>query len=158
VQVEERSGIRPGESRRLTQGEVQLAMSVFGEAINYDQVRIFRRKYFPLQPQRRTMAPDGNIYFHPRSAAYRDDFSLAETCLKGLFIHEMTHVWQHQNGTNVRRAVFNRRYGYRLKRGKSFRQYGLEQQCEIVRHYFLVSSQHQQETSLDLYKEILPFT
>src|SRR5690606_41237304 len=76
------------------------------------------------------MAPNGNIYFHPRSLAYRDDFSVAETYLKGLFIHEMTHVWQHQGGTNVRKAIFNRRYRYRLVRGKAFRRYGLERSEE----------------------------
>ena len=159
MQAQERPDTRPdpGDSRGLTEGELRLAMSVFGEAIDFDSVRIFRRKYFPFQPRRRAMAPDGNIYFHPRSSAYRDDFSVAGPYLQGLFIHEMTHVWQHQSGTNVRRAIFNRRYRYRLKKGKSFRHYGLEQQCEIVRDYFLASSQHKPEAGLDLYEEILPF-
>lgn len=147
----------PGESRHLTPGEVTLAQSVFGDAIDYPRVRIFRRKYFPLQPPKRTMAPNGNIYFHPRSLAYREDFSVAEVYLQGLFIHEMTHVWQHQTGTNVRKAIFNRRYRYRLERGKPFRRYGLEQQCEIVRDYFLVSSQRSAEPALEQMEDILPF-
>jgi hypothetical protein len=154
---EELSTTRPGDSRQLTAGEVELAHSVFGDAIDYARVRIFRRKYFPLQPRNRTMAPNGNIYFHPRSLAYRDDFSTAGTCLKALFIHEMTHVWQHQGGTNVRRAIFNRRYRYKLVRGKSFRRYGLEQQCEIVRDYFLVSCRPAAHRSLEHFEDILPF-
>lgn len=155
--TEELSKTRPGDSRRLTPGEIDLARSVFGDAIDYARVRIFRKKYFPLQPRKRTMAPNGNIYFHPRSLAYRDDFSVAEIYLKGLFIHEMTHVWQHQAGTNVRKAIFNRRYRYRLVRGKAFRRYGLEQQCEIVRDYFLVSSR-QPEAAREKFEDILPFS
>jgi len=157
VTIEELSKVRPGDSRQLTPGEVDLAHSVFGDAIDYARVRIFRKKYFPLQPRNRTMAPNGNIYFHPCSLAYRDDFSVAETFLKGLFIHEMTHVWQHQRGTNVRKAIFNRRYRYRLVRGKSFRRYGLEQQCEIVRDYFLVSSR-QPGARREQFEDILPFS
>jgi hypothetical protein len=157
VATEELPKTRPGTSRSLTPGEVDLAHSVFGDAIDYTRVRIFRKKYFPLQPRKRTMAPNGNIYFHPRSLAYRDDFSVAETYLQGLFIHEMTHVWQHQGGTNVRKAIFNRRYRYRLVRGKAFRRYGLEQQCEIVRDYFLVSSR-QPGSGLEQFEDILPFS
>jgi hypothetical protein len=157
VTTEDLSRTRPGDSRRLTPGEIDLARSVFGDAIDYARVRIFRKKYFPLQPRKRTMAPNGNIYFHPRSLAYRADFSVAEIYLKGLFIHEMTHVWQHQAGTNVRRAIFNRRYRYRLVRGKAFRRYGLEQQCEIVRDYFLVS-RRQPEAAREKFEEILPFS
>ena len=155
--TEDSSRTRPGDSRLLTPGEIDLARSVFGDAIDYARVRVFRKKYFPLQPRKRTMAPNGNIYFHPRSLAYRDDFSVAETYLKGLFIHEMTHVWQHQGGTNVRKAIFNRRYRYRLVRGKAFRRYGLEQQCEIVRDYFLVSSR-QTGAGLEQFEDILPFS
>jgi hypothetical protein len=158
VEARETAGIRPGESRKLTESEVRLARSVFSAAIDYERVRIFRKKYFPLQPRRRTMAPDGNIYFHPRSSAYRDDFSAAETYLQALFIHEMTHVWQHQAGINVRKAIFNRRYRYRLERGKPFRRYGLEQQCEIVRDYFLVCNQHEPQSGVKMFEEILPFT
>jgi hypothetical protein len=157
VTTEELPKTRPGDSRPLTPGEVDLAHSVFGDAIDYARVRIFRKKYFPLQPRERTMAPNGNIYFHPRSLAYRDDFSGAETYLQALFIHEMTHVWQHQGGTNVRKAIFNRRYRYRLVRGKAFRRYGLEQQCEIVRDYFLVSSR-QRGAGLEQFEDILPFS
>ena len=157
VQANKPPEIRLGESRKLTDGEVRLARSVFADTIDYDRVRIFRKKYFPLQPRRRTMAPNGNIYFHPRSSIYRDDFSAAETYLQGLFIHEMTHVWQHQAGTNVRKAIFNRRYRYRLQRGKPFRRYGLEQQCEIVRDYFLVCNRREPESGVEMYEEILPF-
>ena len=146
----------PGDSRRLTPGEIELVQSVFGAAVNCEKVRIFRRKYFPFQPRRTTMAPNGNVYFPARSPLYRDDFAEAGRYLQGLFMHEMTHVWQHQRGINVWRAVFDRRYRYRLQRGKAFAAYGLEQQCEIVRDWFLGKSDSA-PGEREMYAEVLPF-
>jgi hypothetical protein len=42
--------------------------------------------------------PTGTIHFHLASPAYCDDFGCASLSLQGHFIHEMTHVWQHQAG------------------------------------------------------------
>ncbi|MEE4289500.1 MAG: vgr related protein, partial [Erythrobacter sp.] len=64
-----------GGERTLTPGEVDLARTVFGEAIDYAAVRIRRRKWFPLQPRGVTMAPRGHVHFHPLGSAYCDDFS-----------------------------------------------------------------------------------
>ena len=87
------------------------------------------------------MAPCGHIHFHPRSPRYRDDFALAGFDLLGLFIHEMTHVWQAQTRgwwyLPLCRHPFCR-YGYSLKPGWLLARYGIEQQAEIVRHAFLL--------------------
>lgn len=124
----------------LTNGEVRLARSIFGNAIAYGKVTIRRRKFFPLQPRTVTMAPCGHIHFHPRSHVYCDDFSVASPGHQGLFIHEMTHVWQSQRRGRwyliLHRHPFCR-YAYRLRPGWSLTQYGIEQQAEIVRHAFL---------------------
>jgi hypothetical protein len=40
--------------------------------------------------------PSGNIHFHPESSLWSEDFSKENMSLQGLFIHEMTHVWQAQ--------------------------------------------------------------
>lgn len=87
------------------------------------------------------MAPWGHIHFHPLSPHYCDDFGTAEIPLQGLFIHEMTHVWQAQTRgwwylPLVR--TFSRRYDYSLKPGWRLERYGIEQQAEIVRHAFLL--------------------
>ncbi|HEX7710186.1 MAG TPA: vgr related protein [Sphingomonadaceae bacterium] len=128
----------PGGERPLTAGEIALARSVFDEAIDYGNVRIRRRKWFPFQPRRVTMAPRGHIHFHPRGDAYADDFSTASLAAQGLFIHEMTHVWQHQRGIflPLRRHPLSR-YRYQLVPGRPLSRYGIEQQAEIVRHAFL---------------------
>ncbi len=118
-----------------------LVQSVFSAAIDCDIVRIRRRRWFPLQPRRVTMAPMGHLHFHPASENYCDDFAAADLQLQGHFIHEMTHVWQAQTRGRwhlvLRRHPFCR-YAYSLKPGWPLERYGLEQQAEIVRHAFLL--------------------
>lgn len=147
-------------SRSLTEGETALARSVFGDAIDYATVKIFARKWWPFQQRQVAMAPDGHLWFSPKGTLYCDDFCERPIERQGLFIHEMTHVWQHQQGMNLilRRHPFCR-YTYTLKPGWTLARYGLEQQAEIVRHAFLLQ---QGETvagapSLEAYRKILPF-
>lgn len=128
-----------GGERLLTAGEIELARSVFGDAVTYDKVTLRRRKWFPFQPRNVTMAPRGHLHFHPLSAAYCEDFSQADILLQGHFIHEMTHVWQTQT-LGEWFLVLNRmpwaRYDYSLKPGWPLKRYGIEQQAEIVKHAF----------------------
>ena len=127
-------------ARPLTPGEIELARSMFGDAIDYDRVRLVRRKWWPFQPKGIVMAPTGNIHFHPESQLWSDDFSNERLSLQGLFIHEMTHVWQAQGRGRFYLVLMRHpfcRYGYRLIEGRSFDRYGLEQQAEMVRHCFL---------------------
>lgn len=128
-----------GGERALTPGEVKLAASVFGTAIDYAAVTIRRRKWFPFQPRKVTMAPLGHLHFHPKGKAYCDDFSRQDLHRQGFFIHEMTHVWQAQaHGKWF--LILNRmpwaRYDYSLKPGWPLARYGIEQQAEIVKHAF----------------------
>ena len=125
--------------RPLTPGETTLARSVFGDAIDYAQVALSHTKWAFFQPRRTVMAPLGCIHFHPAGDLWRDDFAAAALGDKGLFIHEMVHIWQHQSGIYLplARHPFCR-YGYDLRPGQSFSRYGIEQQAEIVRHAFLL--------------------
>ncbi|MCY7339775.1 MAG: vgr related protein [Sphingomonas bacterium] len=127
-------------ARNLTPGEIALARTMFGDAIDYASVRLVRRKWWLFQPKGIVMAPCGHIHFHPAGPNWRDDFSAAPLLLQGLFIHEMTHVWQAQHHGRFYLPLMRHpfcRYGYRLKEGRSFDRYGLEQQAELVRHRFL---------------------
>jgi len=87
------------------------------------------------------MAPRGHIHFHPGGSGYCDDFAAAPLSRQGLFIHEMTHVWQTQTLGEwylvTHRHPFCR-YHYSLKPGWPLARYGIEQQAEIVRHAFLL--------------------
>ena len=128
------------ESRSLTPGEAAMVRSIFGDAVDTTEVRLFRGKWWPLQPRRSAMAPTGNIHFHPDGGGWSEDFSKEPLQRQGFFIHEMTHVWQAQKGGRfflpLARHPFCR-YRYAIVPGRPFGRYGLEQQAEIVRHIFL---------------------
>jgi hypothetical protein len=147
-------------NRPLTPGEITLARSVFGTAIDYTPVRIIRRKWAFFQPRDTIMAPSGNIHFHPEGTLYRDDFAAAPVSDQGLFVHEMTHIWQHQRGIflPIKRHPFCR-YDYAIRPGLPLNRYGIEQQAEIVRHTFLLRCGCTVTGAPDLarYESILPF-
>jgi len=113
---------------------------MFADAVDYSRVLIVRGKWWWLQPRGVVMAPTGNIYFHPDSPLWSDDFTTVPLALQGLFIHEMTHVWQTQTRGRYYLPLMRHpfcRYGYAPELGRAFDRYGLEQQAEIVRHAFL---------------------
>ena len=149
--------------RPLTRDERRLADSVFGDAIDYERVTINRRRWWPFQPRCTAMAPDGHLWFHPRSPLWCDDFSCADLGLKSLFIHEMTHVWQAQKRGRwwlpLMRHPFCR-YAYAIRPGRAFENYGIEQQAEIVRHAFLLRQGAPVKGAPDqnVYDALLPFT
>jgi len=145
-------------NRGLTPREIELARSVFGDAIDYSKVRLFKGKWWPLHPRSAAMAPMGNIYFHPEGEVWSEDFSREPLGRQGFFIHEMTHVWQSQKSGRFYLPLMRHpfcRYSYELKPGKPFHRYGLEQQAEIVAHSFL--AQHGARLALVPPADLLPF-
>ncbi len=148
-------------ARHLTTGETELARSMFGGAIDYAPVRIVQKKWAFFQPRDTVMAPTGNIHFHPHGTLYRDDFAVADRAIQALFLHEMTHIWQHQKGIflPLKRHPFCR-YDYAIRPGLPLHRYGLEQQAEIVRHAFLLrcGCTVPGAPALQQYETILPFT
>lgn len=147
--------------RPLTAGERKFARTAFGGAIDLDPVTIRRDKWWWLQPAWVVMAPDGHIWFHPNNRSWHDDFSSAPLWLRGLVVHELTHVWQHQQGINLvlRRGPWARYDYLPLKPGKPFEAYGLEQQAEIVRDAFVkrMGAEIAGTPPLSVYDAILPF-
>ena len=126
-------------------------------------MRIRRRQWFPFQPVHTVMAPCGHLHFHPRSRLYRDDFADQSGDLRGLFIHEMTHVWQAQRKGRYYLPLMRHpfcRYDYSLRPGWTLDRYGIEQQAEIVRHVVLLREGYHFPGAPELgaYRGILPFT
>ena len=128
------------QGRPLTSGEIELARSIFGDAMDYARVRLIRGKWWPLQPRRSAMAPTGSIWFHPDGGGWSDDFSKEPLGLQAFWMHEMTHVWQAQKRGRYYLPLMRHpfcRYQYALQPGRPFQRYGIEQQAEIVAHRFL---------------------
>jgi hypothetical protein len=96
------------QGRPLTENEIAEAKEAFGDLItDYESVRVFDRKWMPFQGKYVAMAPDGNIYWP--AAAHCQDLTQCTITYPGgyerttldIFIHEMGHVMQHQQGVNV---------------------------------------------------------
>ena len=129
------------ESRTLTEGEIELCRSIFGGAIDYSRAWLIRRKWWPLQPRNYVMTPCGNMHFDPQGWAWSEDFSKESIGRQGLFIHEMTHVWQTQRKGRLYLPLMRHpfcRYDYAVRTGWPLERYGLEQQAEIVSHVFML--------------------
>ena len=132
--------------RPLSNGERSLARDALLAAFetdhdfDYDAVRIVAGHYFPLHLKRYVMTPNGCIY----APADPGDFSaVGNDGLRGLFVHELAHAWQHQQGVNVlcRGALVQaghflscKRWNpYRIPADRSFTEMNLEAQAEWVR-------------------------
>jgi hypothetical protein len=132
---------KPSTTRLLTEGEKQLVKSIFGDSIkDLDKVEIRNRNFIPFfQRSDTTMTPNGNMY-PAKDLRHVKDFSKERLELQAHLIHEMTHVWQKQDGMSVKtRGLFSLMvpYDYKYEPGKDFRKYRLEQQATMIADYFL---------------------
>lgn len=125
-------------------------MLVFKGSIDYTKVRIYNRHLFFCKNDTTVVAPWGYIYFP--SGVYEEDFSQVSNHKKRLFIHEMAHVWQHQQGYNVflNGIKLFLKGGYRQNRNMGaycidyqhvpprtqLNQFNMEQQAELISFYF----------------------
>ncbi|OTG66808.1 hypothetical protein [Acinetobacter silvestris] len=133
--------------RSLTEGEIKICKTVFGDLINYQPVKIMNHPYLPWQPAGILMAPKG--YLHLKNADYCDDFSQQNLAYQAIFIHEMAHIYQFQRNINVffygailQIAFYStlgryNPYKYTLKAHKTYFDYNIEQQGDIAKDIFL---------------------
>ncbi len=144
-------------ARHLTQGEKEsLLWPIFGATLPYERIRC-HVNHLRLGGRGNSIAPMGNPYFS--SLVYALDFSdeskdshgnpKVSLRQKSIFIHELTHVWQHYHGANVVRSAvklfiqfrgrYKNAYAYSLSPGKAFAQFNIEQQAEIVADYWRIT-------------------
>ncbi len=127
--------------REPTTDEVNAAKSVFGDRIDYSRVRIVDGKYVFFQGSGYAMSPNGNVYW-PGECGNLATCGGADTA--SVFIHEMTHVMQYQNGVNVLGQGFLLQAGKFLSFGlydpysftydpsRAFSSYNIEQQGRLA--------------------------
>lgn len=131
--------------RGLTEGELALLKPIFGDSIDYGKVKLYGKKWAFFQGKNVAMSPNGKVYFPSESGYYRADFSRASASMQALFVHEMTHVWQHQRGVNVVWKGFVLHvlsgadpYKYALETRRALSSYNIEQQASIVEDLFVL--------------------
>ncbi len=152
----------PPKSRKLTSGEIALARLIFKESIPYEKVRIVRGGLLGIPDNsRNAMTPFGEIHLPIKVYDVIKDFSGPLTNKEDnqrWFIHEMTHIWQYfamdlsvacrgvrlaSIGGYTERDTSGRLMAYAydllgIDRGKEFKDFNIEQQADIVCHYYLV--------------------
>ncbi|HTK36608.1 MAG TPA: hypothetical protein VL358_15155 [Caulobacteraceae bacterium] len=130
-------------SRPLTAGEVAIARSVFGEAVDYARVRLSTRRWGGF-----AIAFGSYVTFPPASPAPAD-FAAESIRRQAWLIHELVHVWQFQTAplrtlaswalTVVRGGYGPGLPGYRYRLPlKPWAAHNLEQQASIVEHAFVL--------------------
>jgi len=138
----------PG-GRSLNENEIAFLKEVFSDRVEYKNIKIYNRKFFPnfIQDDYTAIAPNGDIYF-PEDV-YIHDFSAVGIEDKAWLVHEVGHVYQYQSqgqyifwkaaklfiiDTKIRGLDI---YAYEIKEGYGLGEYNLEQQGDIFKNYFL---------------------
>jgi len=128
-------------TRRLTEREIALARSVFGETIDYQKVRVDERSHIGCRQYRFAYV---GFHFVNSWGKLSDPH----------FIHEMVHVWQFQRlgSIYIPRALWAQRtaegYNYggiaalqkAVEQGRTLADFNYEQQGDIVADYFCLKN------------------
>lgn len=131
--------------RSLTEGEIDMARAVFGEAIDYRKVKLFHRNYMVFLDQSdNAMTPNGNMYFS-KASVWSKDFSLEDSGTRKFLMHELTHAWQYQTGKTIPTEALDNyvsydfdywsSYKYALNDHKLFSDFNIEQQASMIENY-----------------------
>jgi hypothetical protein len=69
-----------------------MATLLFGDAIDYQRLRVHNQPYLPfgLQPQNCVMTPNGSIYFH--HSCLLPDYAAGDPPAQHCFMHETVHL------------------------------------------------------------------
>lgn len=127
-----------GPGKALTAGEAAFVKSIFGEEIDTGRIR----KHFSLRPHRTAAAGTYNattVQFFGLQH-FEADYSTTKNLFNyGMFIHEMTHIWQNSMSP-LRKAFLGLRHptlkhAYKLTAKSRFKDFGIEQQGYIIEDY-----------------------
>lgn len=134
----------------MTEDEIALAREAFGDRLAYPKIRFIDGA--AGNPIAKAAFRNGNTAItlrrtiHFKRAYFLPDFSIAKPAARGLFTHELTHVWQYDRlGTawflakyalQFTRCGFNAPKMYDYEQGITpFKTGLLEQQAEMAGNY-----------------------
>jgi len=146
--------------RPLTPGETTLAHEAFGDALRPGTIRIlsapwpFNRAFVPGRWFRREWIvwPD---------KALPADIAAAPLKLQATLVHELTHVWQAQQGVNLltgklRAGDRPASYEYPVGMDCSWGDLNIEQQAMVVEHRFRLIHGGVAPAPADFYDRVCP--
>lgn len=147
--------------RPLAPGEVDLARSVFGQALRIDTVRLLRLP--PLL--RRAFVPGalaGREWICWPAAVWSEDLSECPIRLRATLVHELVHVWQAQQGVNLLMAKLRAgdgpaAYAYDCGPEVDWATLNIEQQASVVEHLFLRTHGATVPGNDAFYRRVCPF-
>lgn len=160
------------QGRPLTPGEIAIAREVFGNTIDYNRVTVYNGppRIFNMVELNKdglgAISPGGNIFLVGANCQ-KPDLSKGTNADRNLLIHELTHVWQHQQGRFVNceaMALFvksgfeyDRAYAYDLNTTQKFLTLNLEQQAHMVEDYYALRALPAKQAPADRAERIAKF-
>ena len=141
--------IDPGaKHRHLTAAEMAMVRPLFRDSVDYATILVIDDRFTPAQPENTYMTPEGSIY--APGDLWRDDYAAksVDPGLQAVFVHEIGHVWQFQNGMDMisegllafasAEGDYEKAYPYTLAPDRDLLDYGMEQAASIFEDYFLI--------------------
>ena len=130
-------------TRPLTQSECELAFEVFGHDLRLDTIRFWAAPW----PINRAFVPGnwfGRAWIVWPTSRWITDMTCEPLGQQAVFIHELVHVWQAQQGLNLlfgklKAGDSMQSYTYPVSDGCEWSSLNIEQQAMIVEHRFRLS-------------------
>lgn len=146
--------------RPLTPGEIALAREQFGDGLEYGQIRFLRAPW----PFTRAFVPGawfGREWIVWPDKTLPEDLSKAALRLQAVFVHELTHVWQAQQGVNLitgklRAGDRPASYEYPVAADCRWDDLNIEQQAMVVEHRFRLSRGMKVPADQSFYDRVCP--
>lgn len=153
--------MRPFRARRLTEGEVALCRSVFGDGLPTRDIRLLAAPW----PLTRAFVPGwwfGRAWIVWPHLSLPDDLATATLGLQATLVHELVHVWQALNGVGLLRAKLRAgdgpaAYAYPLGDGCEWDRLNIEQQASVVEDRFRLSRGGAVKGDRAFYDRVCPF-
>lgn len=157
-------GLRPERGRALirplTAGEEALAREAFGDALRYASIRLLPAPW----PLSRAFVPGcwfGRSWIVWPARTLPADIAAAPLGVQATFIHELTHVWQAQNGVNLltgklRAGDRPASYRYSVSPDCAWEALNIEQQAMVVEHRFRLSRGEKTPADQAFYDRVCP--
>jgi hypothetical protein len=146
--------------RRLTEGERALAAEAFGDALDLGRVRFLSSPW----PFDRAFVPgrwfDRDWIVWP-GASLPTDIASGPLRYQAVFVHELTHVWQAQQGINllsgkIRAGDRPSSYEYPVGMDCEWGALNIEQQAMVVEHRFRLTRGQRTPADRAFYARVCP--